>query len=67
MIKGSVFLAITLSLLAPTLSHASQRSNQIAAFHKKEACKAKIDPEKLNGGALKSEWQKCMVNPDSYN
>jgi hypothetical protein len=67
MIKGLIFLAITLSLLAPAMSYASERSNQIAAFHKKVACKAKIDPKNLNGAALKSEWHKCMVSPDSYN
>jgi len=34
---------------------------------KSSACHTKIDPKGLKGPALKSEWKKCMVNPDTYS
>jgi hypothetical protein len=66
MIRSSIFLAVVLSLLGSGLSYASIRSDQIEKAHKARACHAKIGPKNLKGPALKSEWGKCMINPDFY-
>jgi hypothetical protein len=67
MIRSSIVFAIALSFLAPALSYASTRSEQIVTWHYKEACKGKIGAKNLKGAALKTEWHKCMANPGDYN
>lgn len=66
MIKASIFLTIVLSLLGSSFSYASVRSEQAMQGRKARACHAKIDQKHLKGPTLKSEWSKCMINPDNY-
>jgi hypothetical protein len=67
MIRVSVLAGLALFLLGSNFADASQRSNYRENQMKSSACHAKIDPKGLKGAALKTEWKKCMVNPDSYS
>ena len=66
MLRISTFAAVTIALLASGLfstAHARTYRNQVQNWAK---CHEKIDPKKLKGDALKSEFNKCMENPDNY-
>jgi hypothetical protein len=66
MVRVSIFLAILLSLFSSSFSYASQHSEKVMTGEKRRACHAKIDPKNLTGPSFKSEWGKCMANPDNY-
>ncbi len=36
------------------------------AGQKHTQCHSLVDPKNLKGAAYKSEWNKCMENPDNY-
>jgi hypothetical protein len=67
MIRVSFLAGTALFLLGSNFADASLRSNYTANSMKSSACHTKIDPKNLTGAALKSEWKKCMVNPDTYS
>ena len=66
MLRVSVLAAVVMSLFAANGAYAGQEHRQI--LHQKgKTCHAKINPKNLKGAAFKSEWGKCMTNPDNYS
>ncbi len=66
MLRVVVLAAVVTLLLAMGGAYAGQERTRIHQ-QKAQTCHAKIDPKNLKGAAFKSEWGKCMVNPDNYN
>jgi hypothetical protein len=66
MLRGSVLAAVTISLLASNIAYAGQEHIRVKT-QKAKTCHAKIDPKNLKGAAFKTEWDKCIVNPDNYS
>ena len=67
MLKNIVFCAAGASLLIFMVGPADAYSAKGAARRAAPGtCHQKVDPKGLKGPAKKSEWDKCMIDPDGY-
>jgi hypothetical protein len=66
MLRTSVFAAFAIALFGSSLLSTADARVWRNVVQNRVKCHEKIDPKGLKGAALKSEFSKCMENPDNY-
>lgn len=66
MFRICVFAAAVIALLASSVFSTGQARTYRNQRQNRAKCHEKIDPKNLKGAAFKSEWDKCITNPDNY-
>ena len=66
MFKVSILAAAAMALLFPSLVSTAEARTYRNQVQNRAKCHEKIDPKNLKGAAFKSEFDKCVANPDNY-